>query len=53
MEKIITFTKVNLPFGWMGNMSPYPINYMDKTWRTTEALFQALRFNEEEIQEAL
>jgi predicted NAD-dependent protein-ADP-ribosyltransferase YbiA (DUF1768 family) len=53
MENIITFTKVKLPFGWMGNMSPYPINYMDKTWRTTEALFQALRFNDEEIQEAI
>lgn len=47
MVGIITFTKVKLPFGWMSNMSPHPIhNYLDKFWRTSEALFQALRFAE-------
>ncbi len=40
----IAFTKVSLPFGWMGNMSPHPIEYEGKRWRTAEALFQALRF---------
>jgi len=49
----ISFTKVDLPYGWLGNMSPYPVSYEGKTWRTTEALFQALRFNDEEIREAI
>ena len=53
MEKIITFTKVKLPYGWLGNMSPYPIEYEGKEWRTTEALFQALRFEDEEIRELI
>jgi hypothetical protein len=45
-QKIIAFTKVRLPYGWLGNMSPYPVEYEGKTYRTTEALFQALRFQE-------
>jgi ribA/ribD-fused uncharacterized protein len=49
----ISFTKVALPHGWLGNMSPYPITYKGKDWRTTEALFQALRFEDEEIIEAI
>lgn len=49
----IAFTKVKLPFGWLGNMAPYPITYEGKTWRTTEALFQALRFEDEEIREMI
>ncbi len=53
MEKIITFTKVKLPYGWLGNMSPYPVEYEGKEWRTTEALFQALRFEDEEIRELI
>ena len=52
-SRVIAFTKVALPFGWLGNMSPHPVRYMDKTWRTTEALFQALRFNDVEAQEAI
>jgi predicted NAD-dependent protein-ADP-ribosyltransferase YbiA (DUF1768 family) len=53
MEKIIAFTKVKLPYGWLGNMSPFPIEHDGKTWRTTEALFQALRFEDEEIRELI
>jgi ribA/ribD-fused uncharacterized protein len=53
MEKIITFTKVKLPYGWLGNMSPFPIEYEGKVWRTTEALFQALRFEDETIRELI
>jgi hypothetical protein len=49
MSKIISFTKVGLPYGWLGNMSPHPIEYDGKTWRTGEALFQALRFNDQQI----
>lgn len=41
---LIAFTKVELPYGWLGNMSPFPIEHGGHTWRTTEALFQALRF---------
>jgi ribA/ribD-fused uncharacterized protein len=40
----IAFTKVKLPYGWMGNMSPHPITLVGVTWRSTEALFQAYRF---------
>lgn len=45
----IGFTKSKLPYGWMGNMSPYPIQFGEDTYRTTEALFQALRFSDNEI----
>ena len=51
--KTIAFTKVRLEFGWLGNMAPYPVIYLGKEWRTTEALFQAMRFNDLEIQEAI
>jgi ribA/ribD-fused uncharacterized protein len=40
----IAFTKVRLPFGWLGNMSPHPINIEGVIWPTAEHLFQALRF---------
>lgn len=52
-SKVIAFTKSKLPYGWMGNMSPYPVSFMGKNWRTTEALFQALRFDDESIQELI
>lgn len=44
--KVISFTKVKLPHGWLGNMSPFPITLNNRTWLTSEALFQALRFAE-------
>lgn len=40
----IAFTSVRLPFGWLGNMAPFPIEADGVTWRTSEALFQARRF---------
>lgn len=49
----ISFTKVDLPYGWLGNMSPFSIEYLDKTWKTSEALFQALRFEDKNIQELI
>lgn len=52
-NNIISFTKVRLPYGWLGNMSPFPINFAGKEWCTTEALFQAMRFNDPEIQEEI
>jgi ribA/ribD-fused uncharacterized protein len=41
---IITFTKINLPYGWLGNMSRHPIDYDGNAYKTSEALFQCLRF---------
>lgn len=52
-DEAIGFTKVALPYGWMGNMSPYPIEYGGVIWRTSEALFQAMRFTDPEIKEAI
>ena len=49
----IAFTKVKLPYGWLGNMAPYPVEYDGRLWRTTEALFQALRFSDKDIQEKI
>jgi ribA/ribD-fused uncharacterized protein len=49
----IAFTKVRLPHGWLGNMSPYSIVLDGTTWRTAEALFQALRFDDAEIREEI
>lgn len=53
MKKYIGFTKVALPYGWLGNMSPYPITWNSRTWRTSEALFQALRFGDEEVKDLI
>jgi ribA/ribD-fused uncharacterized protein len=50
---MITFTKVKLPYGWLGNMAPYPVTYEGKEYRTTEALFQALRFDDDEVIEEI
>lgn len=53
MGSVISFTKVRLPYGWLGNMSPHPVNYKGDMYRTTEALFQSLRFSDEKIREAI
>jgi predicted NAD-dependent protein-ADP-ribosyltransferase YbiA (DUF1768 family) len=45
-QKIIAFTKVELSWGWLGNMSPHPLEWEGKRWPTSEALFQAMRFPE-------
>ncbi len=52
MEKIV-FSKVKEVNGWLGNMSPFPIQFEGETWRTSEALFQALRFENKEIRELI
>lgn len=46
---MIGFNKTKEDFGWLGNMSAHPIVYKNERWRTSEALFQALRFNDELI----
>jgi predicted NAD-dependent protein-ADP-ribosyltransferase YbiA (DUF1768 family) len=50
---VISFTKVVPPYGWLGNMSPYKVNYNGKEWLTVEALFQALRYDDESIREII
>jgi len=50
---MIWFNKVKEEYGWMGNMAPYPIMFEGKIWRTSEALFQGMRFDDEEIKEII
>ena len=50
---MIAFTKTALPFGWLGNMSAHPVTHQGKVFRTAEALFQALRFNDPDIIEQI
>lgn len=50
---MIIIRKVKEPHGCWGNMAPYPVEYEGKEYRTTEALFQTLRFDDEEIKEAI
>jgi ribA/ribD-fused uncharacterized protein len=50
---IISFTKVDLPYGWLGNMAPYRITHEEKLWLTAEALFQSMRFADPAIQEMI
>ena len=52
-DVVIEFTKVDLHWGWLGNMFASPIKYKGKEWKTSEALFQALRFEDEEIRELI
>jgi predicted NAD-dependent protein-ADP-ribosyltransferase YbiA (DUF1768 family) len=44
MQDVAVIRKVREPFGILGNMSPHRVEYGDLVWRTSEALFQALRF---------
>lgn len=49
----IWFKKVADPYGWMGNMAPYPITYNGQVWLTVEALFQSMRYNDPLIKEEI
>jgi len=49
----ISFTKTKLAYGWLGNMFAAPITYNGQIWRTSEALFQALRFEDVTIREMI
>ena len=49
----ILFTRVAYRHGWMGNMARYVIVYQEIQWRTAEALFQALRFDDQQIREEI
>lgn len=39
----IAFTKVALPYGWLGNMSPHPITFNGRLFKSSEAAFQCSR----------
>ena len=49
----IIIGKVSEKGGCWGNMAPYPVEHNGKRWLTTEALFQAMRFEDEEIREQI
>lgn len=46
---VISFRKTSEPYGWLGNMSAYPVRHGGRCYRTAEALFQVLRFEDESI----
>jgi len=48
----ILIRRVKDAYGWLGNMSPHPIEHKG-SFRTAEALFQSLRFDDESIIEAI
>ena len=50
---LISFTKVALPYGWLGNMSPHSVRYVRREYLTAEALFQVLRFEDEAIRSTI
>lgn len=43
MTEVIAFTKVRMPWGWLGNMSPHPIIFDGVEYPTAEHLFQSMR----------
>jgi len=47
------FKGVKEPNGWMGNMAPYPITYNGQVWRTSESLFQSMRYNDDSLKEMI
>lgn len=49
----IVIGKVKDEGGCWGNMAPFPIEFDGKRWLTSEALFQAVRFDDEQIREAI
>ena len=54
MPEMVLIRGVDEQYGWMGNMSAHPVIYHNQKFRTTEALFQWLRFDgHPEIQKRL
>ena len=50
---VISFTGVDQPYGWLGNMAPFRIDYMGQRWLTSEALFQSMRYDDLNVQELI
>lgn len=42
--KVVPIRKNKDAFGWMSNMYPFPIAFQGRMYKTSEALFQCLRF---------
>lgn len=49
----ILIRKVWEPYGWLGNMSPHTLTLNGVGWRTAEAAFQAMRFDDPDIKEEI
>lgn len=49
----IKFKFVNAPYGFLSNFSPHPVTYEGKLYKTSEALYQALKFNEPSVREVI
>jgi predicted NAD-dependent protein-ADP-ribosyltransferase YbiA (DUF1768 family) len=47
--KIITFRKINEPYGWLGNMSAHAIEENNILYPTAEHYFQCLRFEDKDL----
>lgn len=50
---VISFTGVDQPYGWLGNMAPFRIEYLGQKWLTSEALFQSMRFEDSKVKEII
>ena len=50
---VISFTGVDQPYGWLGNMAPFRIDYLGQRWLTSEALFQSMRYNDLKVKEII
>jgi predicted NAD-dependent protein-ADP-ribosyltransferase YbiA (DUF1768 family) len=50
---VISFTGVDQPYGWLGNMAPFRIDYKGQRWLTSEALFQSMRYGDLNIKELI
>lgn len=49
----IKFYKVNEPYGFFSNFSPYPILINGEVWSTVEHYFQAQKFDNEDIRKKI
>jgi len=49
-QEQIVIKKVAEPGGWLSNMSPHPVQYEGLKWWHCEALFQALRFADDDVE---
>lgn len=52
-SEVVSFTKVALEYGWLGNMFRSPISEGGEIWLTSEALFQSKRFDDRMIKELI
>ena len=39
---VISFTKVDMPYGWLGNMSAFKVRYEEKEWSSVEIMANSL-----------